>query len=309
MISNLFYVNRKSMYYREKNTGAANLLERPGHHISPSMSRNKTSRPSRPEKSRQDHRRRGGPAPGHRGKREASDHEMLYGQHTVLEALKNPDRKGVRLLVTENAAKRFSDVLNAANVPCETVTSSQISRLTGPEAVHQGLLLEAAPLPEPDLQSIVERPGPIVVLDQITDPHNVGALLRSCAAFGAAGVVMTARHSPRASAVLAKSASGGLEHVPIAKVTNLSKAIESLSANGVTCIGLDSEAEEGLEACARAARRVALVLGAEGKGLRHKTRETCDLLATIAVPGAIQSLNVSNAAALALYIADRHTNA
>lgn len=231
---------------------------------------------------------------------------MLYGQHTVVEALKNPARHGLRLLLTENAAKRFADLLSTSDVARETVTSSHISRLTGPEAVHQGLLLEAAPLPEPDLQSILERSGPIVVLDQITDPHNVGALLRSCAAFSVAGVVMTARHSPKASAVLAKSASGGLEHVPVVKVTNLSKAIETLSANGVICIGLDSEAEDGLEECVSDAGRVALVLGAEGKGLRHKTRETCDRLATIAVPGAIQSLNVSNAAALALYIADRH---
>ncbi|MCP5081461.1 MAG: 23S rRNA (guanosine(2251)-2'-O)-methyltransferase RlmB [Alphaproteobacteria bacterium] len=231
--------------------------------------------------------------------------ELLYGQHTVLEALKNPARQGRRLLVTENAAKRFEAVLSGTDVPCETVTTGQISRLTGPDAVHQGLLLEAAFLPEPDLQSILERQGPIIVLDQITDPHNVGAVMRSACAFAAAGVVMTARHSPKASAVLAKSASGGLEHVPMAKVTNLSKAIETLSANGITCIGLDSEAEDGLEVCVREASRIALVLGAEGKGLRHKTRETCDRLATIPLPGAIQSLNVSNAAALALYIADR----
>ncbi len=266
------------------------------------------ARPSRPDNARNDRKRRN--ASHQRSKRggAAENVEILYGQHTVVEALKNPARTGLRLRITENAAKRFADLLAATDVPRETVTTGQISRITGPEAVHQGLLLEASPLPEPDLQTILERPGTIVVLDQITDPHNVGAVLRSCAAFAVAGLVMTARHSPSASAVLAKSASGGLEHVPIAKVTNLSKAIETISSNNVTCIGLDSEAEDDLQACASDARRIALVLGAEGKGLRHKTRETCDRLATIPMPGAIQSLNVSNAAALALYIADRGRN-
>lgn len=222
-----------------------------------------------------------------------------------MEALKNPRRRNECLFLTENAAKRFDEVLRAVAVTCETVPTGHITRHTGPDAVHQGLLLKTSPLPPVDLQDILERPGPIVVLDQITDPHNVGAVLRSATAFAAAGLVMTARHSPGASAVLAKSASGGLEHVPIAKVTNLSKAIETLIANGVPCIGLDSEAQEDLETCVSDHSRVALVLGAEGKGLRHKTRETCDRLANIQVPGAIQSLNVSNAAALALYIASR----
>ena len=265
------------------------------------MARKSTSDKSRPER-----RRRFGGADRGRKAGTHDDMELLYGQHTVLEALKNPARTARRLLVTENAAKRIDAVLRDANVPWETATAGQISRLTGPEAVHQGLLLEADPLPEPDLQSLMERQGPVIVLDQITDPHNVGAVMRSACAFAAAGVVMTARHSPKASAVLAKSASGGIEHVPVAKVSNLSKAIETLSANGFTCIGLDSEAQDELEACVAEASRIALVLGAEGKGLRHKTRETCDRLATIALPGAIKSLNVSNAAALALYIANRH---
>lgn len=269
------------------------------------MNRNKTAHKSRPNTSRS----KSGP----KGKRQqrgrkpsgSQETEMLYGQHTVLEALKNPARQCLRLRLTENAARRFEAVLEACDVTREIVTSGQISRLTGPDAVHQGLLLEAGPLPAPDLQSVLERSGPIVVLDQITDPHNVGAVVRSATAFAAAGLVMTARHSPSASAVLAKSASGGLEHVPLVKVTNLSKAIETLSANGVVCVGLDSAADESLEACVAGAARLALVLGAEGKGLRQKTRETCDRLATVPMPGAIRSLNVSNAAALALYIADR----
>ncbi len=269
------------------------------------MTRNKTSRPAPQSRNRPDRKRRGASKSRGRGGPGPDEAEWLYGQHTVLEALKNPKRRNECLFLTENAAKRFDEVLRAAKVPSEIVPTGHITRQTGPDAVHQGLLLKTSPLPPVDLQDILERPGPIVVLDQITDPHNVGAVLRSATAFAAAGLVMTARHSPGASAVLAKSASGGLEHVPIAKVTNLSKAIETLLANGVPCIGLDSEAEEDLETCVADHRRVALVLGAEGKGLRHKTRETCDRLANIQVPGAIQSLNVSNAAALALYIASR----
>ncbi|MEM1199049.1 MAG: 23S rRNA (guanosine(2251)-2'-O)-methyltransferase RlmB [Pseudomonadota bacterium] len=269
------------------------------------MTRNKKSRPAPRDRSRPDRKRRGSNKPRSRGPSGPEEAEWLYGQHTVLEALKNPKRRNECLFLTENAAKRFDEVLRAAKVPSEIVPTGHITRQTGPDAVHQGLLLKTSPLPPVDLQDILERPGPIVVLDQITDPHNVGAVLRSATAFAAAGLVMTARHSPGASAVLAKSASGGLEHVPIAKVTNLAKAIETLLANGVPCIGLDSEAEDDLETCVKDQARVALVLGAEGKGLRHKTRETCDRLANIQVPGAIQSLNVSNAAALALYIASR----
>ena len=245
------------------------------------------------------------PARSKGGKSPAPETDILYGQHTVLEALANPERKVRRFLASDNAARRFGDQLEAAGSKPEIVSISAITRITGPEAVHQGLLLEAVPLPDRDLQSIIERPGPIVVLDQITDPHNVGAVLRSCAAFGAAGLVMTARHSPGASSVLAKSASGALEHVPIAKVTNLSKALEELKASHVTCLGLDSAGDSELEELAAGSDRIALVLGAEGKGLRQKTRETCSHLVRVEMPGAIRSLNVSNAAVLALYIATR----
>ncbi len=231
--------------------------------------------------------------------------ETLYGQHTVLEALRNPQRKFKKFLASENALRRFGDVIGAAGLQPEIVRTSDITKLTGPEAVHQGLYLAADPLPSPELKHLISRDGPIIVLDQITDPHNAGAVLRSCAAFAAAGIVMTARHSPSASSVLAKAASGALEHVPISKVTNLARAIEELKDAGAFCIGLDSEGETTLEVAVRQEARIALVLGAEGKGLRQKTRATCSALARVDMPGAIRSLNVSNAAALALYIATR----
>lgn len=231
--------------------------------------------------------------------------DILFGAHTVLEALANPDRQFVRLMVTENAARRYREELTNTPIEAEQVNPGDVSRVTGPDAVHQGLVLLARPLASPSLTDIAERDGPIVVLDQITDPHNVGAIMRSCAAFAAAGLVMTSRHSPQASGVLAKSASGALEHVPIVRVTNLSSAIEELKAAGVQCIGLDSAADEVLERAIAPSLRTAIVLGAEGKGLRHKTREKCTVLARLEMPGAIASLNVSNAAVLALYIAAR----
>jgi len=236
---------------------------------------------------------------------EKSSLEILYGAHTVLEAVSNPNRQLSKLLATENAARRYADQLNASPIPVEQVSPGEVSRLTGPDAVHQGLVLLAHPLPAPCLDDIAEASGTIVILDQITDPHNVGAIMRSCAAFGVAGLIMTSRHSPQASGVLAKSASGAMEHVPVVRVTNLSSAIEELKVANVQCIGLDSEAENPLETAIDESQRVAIVLGAEGKGLRHKTREKCSALARLDMPGAIASLNVSNAAVLALYVANR----
>ncbi len=241
-------------------------------------------------------------------KRAPQEPDILYGRHTVMEAMKNPNRRICRFLASENAARHMAQILPATVIAPQVVPISVISGITGRTAVHQGVLLEAFRLPSPDLQSLMERPGPIIVMDQITDPHNVGAILRSCAAFGAAGMVMTARHSPSVSSVLAKSASGALEHVPIAKVTNLSKCLKELKVNLINCIGLDSDAEDELETLVAGKSRIALVFGAEGKGLRQKTRETCTALARIDMPGAISSLNVSNAAALALYIATRSSS-
>ena len=169
------------------------------------------------------------------------------------------------------------------------------------DAVHQGVLLEARPLAPIDLSELPPN-GLVIVLDQITDPHNVGAILRTAAAFAVDALVTTERHSPDFSGALAKSASGGLEHVPICSVTNLARALAEMADMGYWRIGLDSEGPAPIDAVPLS-RPLAVVLGAEGKGLRRLTRERCDVLARLDLPGAIRSLNVSNAAAIALALA------
>ena len=168
--------------------------------------------------------------------------------------------------------------------------------------MHQGLYLEADPLPSPPIEELATD-GIVLVLDQITDPHNVGAIFRSAAAFAATAIVTTARHSPEATGVLAKSASGALEHVPLVTVQNLARALAALKERGFLVIGLDSSGDERSWPGCDCAQPLALVLGAEGKGLRQLTKETCDHVARLDLPGAIKSLNVSNAAAVALYVA------
>ncbi|WP_119390989.1 23S rRNA (guanosine(2251)-2'-O)-methyltransferase RlmB [Taklimakanibacter lacteus] len=229
--------------------------------------------------------------------------ERLYGVHTVAEALKNPKRKFIKLLATRNAADRLAPEIAAVGLTPEPALPRELDRLLGPEAVHQGLVLDCKPLRQPRLDQI-PRQGIVILLDQVTDPHNVGAIMRSCAAFGATALVATARHSPEASGVLLKSASGAYEHLPFTKVTNLARAMEELRGYGFLLLGLDSEAEEDI-GDAKISRPVALVLGAEGKGLRQLTRETCDLVVRLDMPGAIKSLNVSNATAIALYALHR----
>ena len=236
-------------------------------------------------------------------RREASDHVLLYGWHTVTAALANPQRRIRRLLATENALRRLADEgVNVPIAPEVTRPDALAARLT-PDAVHQGLIAEADPLPSPGIEELPAR-GLVLVLDQITDPHNVGAILRTAAAFAVAAVVTTARHSPDATGVLAKSASGALELVPIVIVQNLARALTGLKARGFLTVGLDSAAADDL-ASLELQEPLALVLGAEGRGLRQLTGATCDRLARLDLPGAIKSLNVSNAAALALYIASR----
>jgi len=181
------------------------------------------------------------------------------------------------------------------------VRPGAIAERLNPDAVHQGLYAEFDPLPALDIDAI-DAAGIVLVLDQITDPHNVGAIFRSAAAFGATAIVTTARHSPDATGVLAKAASGALEHVPLVTVQNLSRALGALKARGFFVVGLDSSGDTDLATLALR-QPLALVLGAEGKGLRQLTKETCDHVARLTLPGAIKSLNVSNAAALALYIA------
>jgi 23S rRNA (guanosine2251-2'-O)-methyltransferase len=238
-------------------------------------------------------------------RREPSDIVLLYGWHTVTAALANPARRIRRLLATENAVRRLADERIELPKMLEVVRPDAIAARLTPDAVHQGLLAEADPLPWPDLETLPAA-GIVVVLDQITDPHNVGAILRTAAAFAAAAVVTTARHSPEATGVLAKSASGALELVPIISVQNLARGIAELKERGFLVVGLDSEAADELSAMPLKAP-LALVLGAEGKGLRQGTRAACDRLARLELPGAIKSLNVSNAAALSLYIASRAT--
>ena len=251
--------------------------------------------------SRKDERRRpprGGPAaPSGDGA------VILYGWHTVKAALENPARRVRKLFATENAMRRLAEDGVALNVEPELVRPDTIAHRLGPDAVHNGLLAEADPLPSPELDEL-EPAGIVLVLDQITDPHNVGAILRTAAGFAVAAIVTTARHSPEATGVLAKSASGALEYVPIVTVQNLARALAELKERGYLLVGLDSTGDADLgDAALRAP--LALVLGAEGKGLRQLTRATCDLVARLDLPGRIKSLNVSNAAALALYVADK----
>jgi 23S rRNA (guanosine2251-2'-O)-methyltransferase len=235
-------------------------------------------------------------------RRASHDVVLLYGFHAVREALRNKHRKPLALFATPAAAAKLAAESVAARLSAHLVGSEDLTRRLGPEAVHQGVLLEARPLPAQSLDELVANSGIMLVLDQIVDPHNVGAILRSAAAYAVDALVTTERHAPRLSGVLAKAASGGLEHVPIIQVVNLARALDELKDFGYLRIGLDSEAPISLSK-APLTRPLALVLGAEGKGLRRLTRENCDLAARLDLPGAIKSLNVSNACAIALSIA------
>lgn len=226
---------------------------------------------------------------------------VLYGLHAVKAALGNPARTVRRLLATENAARRLAEDRVTSPIPPEIVRPTAIAERLTPDAVHQGLYAEVDPLPAANIEAISPK-GVVLVLDQITDPHNVGAIFRSAAAFGATTIVTTARHSPDATGVLAKAASGALEHVPLITVQNLWRALGALKERSFFVVGLDSSGDREFGALPLRAP-LALVLGAEGRGLRQLTKDTCDHVARFELPGAIKSLNVSNAAALALYVA------
>ncbi len=229
---------------------------------------------------------------------------LLFGVHPVEAALANPERKIGKLYLTENAENRMQAALTARGVTAERVTPRDLDRRLGADTVHQGVLLETEPLVELPMNALARtaKGRPLIVLDQVTDPHNVGAILRSAAVFGAAGVVMTRRNSPPLAGTLAKSASGALELIPVARVQNLSRSLEDLKAAGCTVIGLDGEGTEPLHETEWPEQPV-FVLGAEGKGLRQLTRETCSRVCRIATSGQLASLNVSNAAAVALHLA------
>jgi 23S rRNA (guanosine2251-2'-O)-methyltransferase len=225
----------------------------------------------------------------------------LYGLHTVRAALDNPRRQKRELLVTPNALMRLKETGAVGGVKQRETTPRELDKLLGDDAVHQGVALEVEPVDRfglndiPDLQLVV-------VLDQVTDPHNVGAILRTACAFGADALITTQRHSPRETGVMAKAASGALDLVPLIEVRNLGDTLEQLKTRGMHVLGFDSEAPAPL-APRPASEKLAVVLGAEGKGLRQRTRELCDEMVRLDMPGPIKSLNVSNAAAIALFAA------
>jgi 23S rRNA (guanosine2251-2'-O)-methyltransferase len=225
----------------------------------------------------------------------------LWGFHSVREALRSKHREILRLWATPEAASRLEAEISARGIEARLTTLEDLNQRLPQDSVHQGLLLEAKPLAPIDLADLPEK-GLVLVLDQVTDPHNVGAIVRTAAAFAVDAIITTERHSPAMTGVLAKSASGGLEHVPLCVVVNLARALETLGDMGYQRVGLDSDGPASLEHT-DIARPLALVLGAEGKGLRRLSRENCDVLARLDMPGAIRSLNVSNACAVALAIA------
>ena len=222
----------------------------------------------------------------------------IYGLHAALAAIGNPKRSLKRLVATPNAARNLP-----ADTAFEEMTPRDIDKLLPPDSVHQGIAVLADPLDQPYLDDILNSPDarPIVFLDQVTDPHNVGAILRSAAALGASAVATSRRNSAPVSGVLAKSASGALEHVPYLQFGNLADMLGRAGDAGYVRLGLDERGETFLGEAIATGQPLAFVFGAEGAGLRQRTRETCDALVRLPTEGAVQALNVSNAAAIALY--------
>ncbi|MBE0414171.1 23S rRNA (guanosine(2251)-2'-O)-methyltransferase RlmB [Yoonia sp.] len=239
----------------------------------------------------------------------ANETVWLFGLHAVRDALLNPARVKLRLVVTRNALERLGEAVEQAALTPEVCDPRKFAAPLDPQSVHQGAALEVKPLDWGSLDDVALRPGHgaprIVLLDRVTDPHNVGAILRSAEVFGAQAVVAVQRHSAPETGALAKTASGALERQPYLRVRNLSDAMDALKSMGYLVLGLDGEAEQTIEQALQGKRDrpVALVMGAEGPGLRQKTRETCDALVRIDAAAGFGSLNVSNAAAVALYAA------
>ena len=238
----------------------------------------------------------------HQSSHGTANRPRLWGKHAVAAALDNPDRKVLRAWATREAADQMQFPKDVALTLADV---ADLGRLVPSDAPHQGVVIEVEALDEIWLDGILKAAPDraiLLVLDQVTDPHNVGAILRSTAAFGAIGIVTQDRHSPPESGVVAKAASGALERVPWVRVVNLARALEEIGEAGFWRIGLAGDADGELRE-ALGPSRVALVLGAEGPGLRHNTREHCDALARLPITDSIESLNVSNAAAVALYAA------
>jgi len=226
---------------------------------------------------------------------------VLWGFHPVREALRSEQRAITSLYATAPAADRLSAEIAARQVTAEILEAAEISKMLPAGAVHQGLVALVQPLPRLDITDLPLQ-GLVLVLDQITDPHNLGAIIRSAAAFAVDAIVLTERNAPELAGIVAKSASGGLEHVPVIPVVNLARAMRHIGELGYWRVGLDSDGPADIHQT-RLERPLALVLGAEGKGLRRLTREHCDAIVRLDVPGAIKSLNVSNACAVALSFA------
>ena len=245
-----------------------------------------------------------------RGQRPPGNQFWLYGQHAVAAALDNPRRKIRRLVLTAEAGRNWAPAIETAGharpLPgAEIVDKTELERLLPPGAIHQGIGALCEPLPTPAIEDVArmaaDHPEAVVmVLDQVTDPHNVGAIVRSAAAFGALAVVVPDRHAPEETGALAKAASGALERMPLVRVTNVVRTLDDLKKAGFWVAGMAGEAERTL-ASHKLSGRIALVMGAEGDGLRRLTREHCDFLVKLPMTGAVESLNVSNAAAVALY--------
>lgn len=234
----------------------------------------------------------------------------IWGVHPVLAALANPERRCLRVMGTTETLKAHAPELEALYrqrpLPSpETVGRSDIDPLVAPGAVHQGIVVQVEALPIPTVEDLIDAAkdkasAVVIVLDQVTDPHNVGAILRSAAAFGALGLIVPDRNAPEETGTLAKSASGAVERLPLVRVINLARTLEDLKAGGFWIAGLAGEAKQTL-AEAKLSGKIALVLGSEGEGLRRLTREHCDYLVKLPQTNLVESLNVSNAAAVALY--------
>ncbi len=230
----------------------------------------------------------------------------VFGLHAAEAAIANLKRTIKRAYLTENAAARLGPMLEKRKVPIVSASPQDLDALLGGGAVHQGVALEVEPLAQPGLEGFLDSLSDgagvaVAVLDQVTDPHNVGAVLRSGAAFGISALIVQDRHSPPLSGTLAKAASGAVEYVPVISVVNLSRALTQLKDAGFFCTGFDSEADIAFDGRALNAPRSAFVFGAEDKGLRRLVRESCDTICALTAPGSIKSLNISNAAAIVFY--------
>lgn len=240
----------------------------------------------------------------HKDRKTLADSSQLYiyGSHAVRAAVDNPQRHIKNLYLTENAAHELAETLAKRNIQAQISKPQKLASLLPPDAVHQGMVLETATLPEPDLADLVASGKLLLLLDQVSDPRNVGAILRAAAVFGAGGIILPRRNSPPPSGALAKTASGALEVVPMVPVINLARALETLHKAGYMSVGLD-ERGDTLIGNVPKDRPLAVVMGAEGPGLRRLTRETCDMLARLPVAddAGFATLNVATATAVTLY--------